>query len=40
LVLGTGWMQQMQSAAGTAPRMMQLSAPTLTWPLSTAVGAT
>jgi hypothetical protein len=27
-------------AASTAPCMMQLPAPTLTWPLSTAVGAT
>ena len=28
------------SAASTAPCMMQLPAPMLTWPLSTAVGAT
>jgi len=28
------------SAESTAPCMMQLPAPTLTWPLSTAVGAT
>lgn len=28
------------SAASTAPCMMQLPAPTLTWPLRTAVGAT